>query len=111
MLTMSGAKRTPGIKSIHMCPGGGEKAEGMSRLSLPCLFVTLFVCPVERCEKYMHTPRQSVKETYRVRSTYYTGIKIPNIGGSDFQTRVNLIIGVTLCIFSLCFYKKKWPSN
>ena len=49
MLGMSGLKRTPGIKCIHMCPGGGEKAEGMSRLSLPRLFVTLFVCPVERC--------------------------------------------------------------
>ena len=76
MLGMSGVKRTPGIKCVHMCPGGGEKAEGMSRLSLPRLFVTLFVCLVASCKKYIHTPRQSVKEAYRVRPTYtyYTGI-------------------------------------
>ena len=49
VLGMSGLKRTPCIKCEHMCPDGGEKAEGMSRLSLPRLFVTLFVCPVERC--------------------------------------------------------------
>ena len=39
----------------------------------------------------MHTPRQSVKETYRVRSTYLYRDIIPNIGGSDFElTLINL---------------------
>ena len=44
LLGMSKAKRTSCIKSVHMCPGGGEKAERLSRLSLPRLSVILFVC-------------------------------------------------------------------
>ena len=35
LLGMSEAKRTSCIKSVHMSPGGGEQAKGMSRLSLP----------------------------------------------------------------------------
>ena len=44
LLGMSTAKRTSCIKDVHMCLGGGEKAEGLSRLSLQRLSVILFVC-------------------------------------------------------------------
>ena len=59
LLGMFGVRKTPGIKCIHMCPGGGEKAKGMSRLSLPRLFVTLFVCLDTSCKKYLCIRRGS----------------------------------------------------
>ena len=56
---------------------GGESRGNVLPFSPVSLFVTLFVCPGARWEKYMHTLRQSEKEIYRVRSTYLPGYNSP----------------------------------
>ena len=68
-------KRTPG----NICVQAGRESRGIVWPFSPASVCNLFVCPNVRRRIYMHTPRQSVKETYRVRSTYLYRDIIPNI--------------------------------
>ena len=97
MIGMSGVKRTRG----NICVQAGRESRGIVSPFSPASVSNLFVCPNVRRWKYMRTPRQSVKETYRVRSTYLYRDIIPNIGGSNFKLTLIIYRSYAMSFFSL----------
>ena len=80
-------KRTPG----NICVQAGRESRGIVLPFFPASVCNLFVCPNVRRWKNMHTPRQSVKETYRVRPTYlYRDIIPNNIAKEHISSRTRL---------------------
>ena len=97
VLGMSGVKRTP----CNICVQAGRESRGIVSPFSPASVCNLFVSPNVRRWKYMHRPRQSVKETYRVRSTYLYRDIIPNNGGSDFKLTLIIYRSYAMSFFSL----------